>query len=450
MVWGMAWEGFTERPLLGWGQENFIDVFTKHYNPRLFDQEPYFDRSHNIILDWLISAGILGFVAYLGLFAVTFIVLWRLLKGRRFGFLEFAVLSLTLTAYFIQNLFVFDNFSTYFLFFAILAYVQAATGFDGDVRGGAFQGKLEDKHALRAVIAGGVALVFMVPVAYTVNIKPIQESRSLINALRFISEKGALAGTLERFDKTFSYRTFGDREAAEQMNTIANQVAAAKGIPIEEQVHFLEETVTVLEKQAEVVSRNLKAHTALGSLYNLLSPVDSSYVAKANEHIMKAISISPTRQNSYFLLADNLVIQNDVDGALDALREAVALAPEFIIPQSNLAFVALAFDRTAITDEVYEELDGLVEGRKSDADAAALARIGSRYIERGDGERALRWYDLAIRANEGIPQHHAIIAELYLVQGDAEQAIFHAMRAAELDPKNFKEQIDAFLNQLGE
>ena len=59
-IWGMALEGAKERPLLGWGQENFNLVFNKYYQPELYGQEPWFDRVHNIFLDWLIAGGILG------------------------------------------------------------------------------------------------------------------------------------------------------------------------------------------------------------------------------------------------------------------------------------------------------------------------------------------------------------------------------------------------------
>jgi O-antigen ligase len=60
MVWGMAFEGFKEKPILGWGQENFNFVFNKYYNPGMWAQEQWFDRTHDIFFDWLISVLWLG------------------------------------------------------------------------------------------------------------------------------------------------------------------------------------------------------------------------------------------------------------------------------------------------------------------------------------------------------------------------------------------------------
>src|SRR3989344_2001370 len=41
-IWEMAWKGFKEHPILGWGQENFNLVFSKFYDPRMYGQEPWF------------------------------------------------------------------------------------------------------------------------------------------------------------------------------------------------------------------------------------------------------------------------------------------------------------------------------------------------------------------------------------------------------------------------
>ena len=101
----MAIKGFKERPILGWGQENFNIVFNKHYNP-LMDQEQWFDRTHNIILDWLIAAGILGALSYLSLFVAVLVLIWR--RGT-FTFVEKSILTGLFAAYFFHNMFVFDN-----------------------------------------------------------------------------------------------------------------------------------------------------------------------------------------------------------------------------------------------------------------------------------------------------------------------------------------------------
>ena len=82
-TWGSAWAGFKERPILGWGQENFSTVFDRHFNPNHYTpgtgSETWFDRAHSVIFDYLAETGILGFLSYVGMFAVLF---WQVFKKR--------------------------------------------------------------------------------------------------------------------------------------------------------------------------------------------------------------------------------------------------------------------------------------------------------------------------------------------------------------------------------
>jgi O-antigen ligase len=82
-TWGSAWEGFRERPLLGWGLENFSTVFDKYFNIRHFvpgtNTETWFDRAHSIIFDYLTETGILGFLSYLAIFVVFY---WQFFRHR--------------------------------------------------------------------------------------------------------------------------------------------------------------------------------------------------------------------------------------------------------------------------------------------------------------------------------------------------------------------------------
>jgi O-antigen ligase len=71
LLWPMAFEGVKEKPILGWGQESFNYVFNKYYDPKMYSQEQWFDRTHNVFFDWLIAGGILGLLSYLSLFVYS-------------------------------------------------------------------------------------------------------------------------------------------------------------------------------------------------------------------------------------------------------------------------------------------------------------------------------------------------------------------------------------------
>jgi len=81
-MWQTAIEGFKERPLLGWGPENFIKIFDKHFPVKYFNPSAgfgaWFDRAHSIYFDYLAETGILGLLSYLSIFIVFY---WQLFRA---------------------------------------------------------------------------------------------------------------------------------------------------------------------------------------------------------------------------------------------------------------------------------------------------------------------------------------------------------------------------------
>ena len=124
IIWQMAIKGWKERPILGWGLENFNLVFNKYYDPRLWPQEPWFDRAHNVVFDYLIAGGILGLLSYLGIIFAAFYCLLRVIFSKKENAYAAAALAGLLGGYFFQNLFVFDQLTSYILFFGFLAFIH--------------------------------------------------------------------------------------------------------------------------------------------------------------------------------------------------------------------------------------------------------------------------------------------------------------------------------------
>lgn len=129
-VWGEAWKGFLERPILGWGPENFSTVFDKFFDPRFYvpgqSTETWFDRAHSIYFDYLAETGILGLLSYLaifGIFAKEFFAKRKL--HAEASNVEHALMLALPVSYLVQGVAIFDVFPMYlnlFLFFAFSAY----------------------------------------------------------------------------------------------------------------------------------------------------------------------------------------------------------------------------------------------------------------------------------------------------------------------------------------
>lgn len=375
MVWNMAWQGFKERPVLGWGQESFNYVFNKYYDPKMYSQEQWFDRTHNVLFDWLIAGGSLGLLAYLSLFALALYYIWkqgdlafslgsfikRLFKfwrGQEIPyFLEKVVLTGLLVAYFVQNLFVFDNVTSYILFFGVLAYVHSISGWP-----------LKRIHE-REIDAGLVnrvivplAVVALGFVIYSVNIVPMRASASLIKGLSPQTE--GPSKNLEFLKKAIAFDTFGNSEIREQLAQAAIQVIYSQSTALDLKQEYFDFTRKELNLQIEKTPNDARYHLFLGSFLNRVRSYDEALVA-----LKRAQELSPRKQTIMFELASVYINKGDMTQALAVMKEAYELEEDFKEARIIYAVAAiyakdfkLASELTApLADTPHESDDRLVQ-----------------------------------------------------------------------------------------
>src|SRR3989339_1263446 len=147
--WRTALKDFKNHPLLGTGFGNFAITFDKYFDPHFYDYtrgETYFDRAHNNVIDIGSTSGLLGLLAYLSIFgAVGFYMIRDRFKAKRLDTHEFVILASLLTAYFVQNLAVFDSLVTYVGLMITLGYIVWLTRERGE----------DDEDGERAGLAAG-------------------------------------------------------------------------------------------------------------------------------------------------------------------------------------------------------------------------------------------------------------------------------------------------------
>lgn len=126
LVWNSGIEAFKEKPILGWGPENFDFAFQKYFDNRLYlDEylgEVWFDRAHNIIIDTLVSVGVVGAFFTL-LFVYFFVRVVLRAKGKGIiGGMETVLLLVFVAAHFLQLQTSFDTVATYAFLGIFLGY----------------------------------------------------------------------------------------------------------------------------------------------------------------------------------------------------------------------------------------------------------------------------------------------------------------------------------------
>ncbi|NMB92419.1 MAG: tetratricopeptide repeat protein [Parcubacteria group bacterium] len=123
-----AFHAFLEKPIFGWGIENYQTAYVKYFNPDVIKYLPgdfFFDRAHNKPMEVLATTGILGFLSYLAIFAAAFYLIYKKQKQDSNWFLPGLAIFGALIAYFVQNIFIFDFHESYLMFFLVLGFISS-------------------------------------------------------------------------------------------------------------------------------------------------------------------------------------------------------------------------------------------------------------------------------------------------------------------------------------
>jgi len=395
-IWNMSWQGVKDRPLLGWGQENYIHVFSKYFNPRLYDQEPWFDRAHNIVFDWLVNAGLLGFIAYLSIFVAFYLSLKEILKRNVILKKEGLILLVLPIAYFIQNIFVFDNFNTYVLFFAILGYVSFLGREQDDVAlGEKRQSAPESRRVSTSLIAGGLALVVIGLIIYAVNVKPWRQAGGIIRSLQATTHTtDPINTTIESFKETLGLNTFGNTETIEQLLRVGD-LLVGQDFPAEIKLSFINFAASRAEDYLKKFPNSIRVQLMLGTFYQNASAVEGNFLFKGRDHLQSALELSPKKQQIYLVLAENYLRSQEIPKAFELLDQAIALEPNNPEPYTVKALMGVLIGRDDLVAASINELDQLrlgaspeMAGRALGNYISALDRIAGLYVRAGASQKA--------------------------------------------------------------
>ena len=108
-AWHAGFEGFADRPVLGWGPENFEAVFGRFASGYGIAAEPH-DQAHSKLVEVAATTGALGVAAFLALWALAFCVVWRAARAMQARARALAVFAgAALAGLLVQSLFLFDT-----------------------------------------------------------------------------------------------------------------------------------------------------------------------------------------------------------------------------------------------------------------------------------------------------------------------------------------------------
>ncbi|KND47931.1 MAG: O-antigen ligase [Parcubacteria bacterium C7867-004] len=314
-LWSIALEGAKDRPIVGWGQEGFSQVFNTYYHPSLYEQESWFDRAHNTYLDWLVAGGVPALVLFILLLGFAFVALFRA-KGMEPA--ERILLIGALGAYAVQAIAIFDNLWSYIPLAVILAMAHASSSREIPALA-----KLPEARSTNATGAAVAAIaVIAVALMWSVNVPNIRAASHLVYAISPIATD--LKVNYGLFEKALADHSFGDQEIREQLVQYTTRVLQSKKVPDELKLSFVALANKEMEAQIAQSPNDARLRVLAATMFDATGEFD-----RALEQIDAAILLSPKKQTLHLKRAYELWSLNRDDEALEAAKYARDLDPSF-------------------------------------------------------------------------------------------------------------------------
>lgn len=430
-IWAMAIEGVKERPILGWGQGNFNYVFNKNYNPELWHAESWFDRTHNIIFDWLIAGGFLGLIAYLSIFAGAFYYLfWQPLRTpkeeHKFSVLERGVIIGLLVAYFMHNLVVFDNIISYIFFGTLLALIHTREA--KSIK--AVEGWEIDERMINQ-FATPIVILLLGTTLYFAHAPGIGAAGDIIDAL----QQPTTDGRLMEFHSALERDSFGQQEIVEQLAQNAIGVVRNQNITNEEKQRYVQRAEQELKAMVEEKPGDARLHIFFSTFYRSVG-----LLPQAQEQAAIARSLSPNKQAIIIEQGIIEIQMGNNEAAKDFFKEAYELEETF---SQARTYYAASLVTLGQLDEAKALLSEEKYMRMFASDDYALSVVDTS----GDNELLREMFKYRIERYPNNAQNRASYAFLQYQNGDVEGAI-ETLEAAATDLPEFAARAQCFIGNL--
>lgn len=445
LIWNMGYKGVMEKPLFGWGQENFSFVFNKYYDPKMYGQEQWFDRAHDQFIDWAVAGGIPAFLLYISLFVLAGLAFFR---TSALSVPEQAAFLGLLAGYGFNNIFVFDNLMSAALFFIVLAFAHSLTR--EELPKWMFLSK-PLRNETMAIVAPMVIAVVLLGM-WALNAPGIARASNLLDAVMTVKAvsdgKGGTTGAqkdvkenLASFKAALANDTWpgtalGMQEATEQLAQFsANSIASAQGVDPSVRAEYYATGASAIDALIADRPNDARIELFAGGFYKAFGDQ-----AKAFEHLQKALAASPSKQTIIFEIAINYYLAiGDTKSALVELEKAYMLEPTArdaaILYAAGLYYANL----NARADALLVERFGTVN-----VDDNRLLQV---YVGLKRFDRAILIWQTRVANDPKNAEQHIGLANIYFMSGDKTRTINELKIAITLNPA-LAAQINQAIEQI--
>ncbi|OGY90178.1 MAG: hypothetical protein A3B30_04315 [Candidatus Komeilibacteria bacterium RIFCSPLOWO2_01_FULL_52_15] len=444
-TWKAAFRSATESPrrlMFGWGVDNFNVAFNKYFPTVIYTDEGtplWFDRPHNLLIQYLVEGGILG----VGLYCAFLVMLLVQMLSRRDVRYTGIIFTAGIVAYVVQNLFVFDSINSYIPFYVLIGCVVTIIN-----RGK--QGEQEVSGALSTsagMLTISAAVVVSVASIVLLNMPALQSNRT------FVLDYKKLNAELERksYDRSTAVTLMDDighgpflgrNELLGATSEYLVTLIQSSQLPASEATDFVTQLVAKFDAARTVTTNDARLNLFEMNLLLNAGSFDKTFFDRAAAIGLETLPLSPDRPHLYYIIGRAYMAKGEFGKGIPYFKEAVALAPNVFDSHWNLfaAYATVGDDSGARSE--YQELR-----RIQTFDNRTYSRVVSVLA-------AGYQYDFALEVlNQAIAEHpdstllYIGLAQIYAQAGRNSEARTATLKAVELDP-TLKSEADDFLTKL--
>lgn len=366
----MALRGFADKPVFGWGPENFSIIYDRYVPATAFERGPEsFDEPHSKPVEELATKGIVGFIPYMLLWAVMLWWLVRVLKNRSLPAQLFMMLmGAALVGYFVQNLNLFDTPATSLQFYLLVGFMvsleinlhkePAVSGRPGEAgeevaakvakegKGAKFkEPKAEgtpppsfvdrfrawlDRQGMPPGIELGPVLVLVILAVLWLNWRPYRAADMVLDAFTGVEQHTGRSLELDERRRVFeaSIETF-PQLGNYFREPLLNFYAGLSWQQLDEQTasQLKEAADQKFKDGIEDEPRHWRMYIAAANLYHGLAARDPQYLQTARSYIDKAYELAPTRIEVARMRTWQCLVEQNVACAREIVDEYLEEVP---------------------------------------------------------------------------------------------------------------------------
>lgn len=439
-TWKASMTAIQEKPMFGWGVENFYQAFDKYFPRVIYQQEDsvvWFDRPHNILIQYAIEGGIIGLSLYLAFLGSLIFYIVTKIHDKHIAI----IFIMLLVTYVGQNFFVFDSINSFIPFYFILAFIMYSiqSSQPASETGNSQITQIFKKNS--QAIVGFSAIAILAAIWY-LNILPMQVNRAF--AKDFIASADSV--TPDHVKSVFKLIEQSPYVGKFEM-IAANAERVTQYVQDKSfQQYVLSELVQKTEDQLKTAislhPSDARLHIFLMNFYMNNVRLDPAFNEKLLEIRDKAVLLSPDRAYIYLIAGRAYMAKKDAEKGINEFKKAVEVAPWVYEPHLHLFAAYLDNKEYEKASEEYGEIKKIKVLNQEQFKQIAKVYLQFRLYD--DAQKVL------LEGIEKYPQSadlYAALADVYRVKGDSKSAKETALKAAEVDP-SFAPEAEEFIKTL--